>query len=76
MLGRRQLHAASKHRAIFHADPLADHIAGERTFAADIHAIAALHVARDLAHDHNFTRGNVGGDYAVASNGDTMIFER
>src|SRR6266496_317844 len=75
LLGGRQLHAATKHRAIFHADALADHVAGKCAFAADVHAVAALDVARDLAHDDDFARGNVGLHHAIAAHGYTMIFE-
>src|SRR6266550_4619021 len=75
LLSGCQLHAAAKHGAIFHADARADHITGQCAFAADVHAVAALNVASDLAHDHNFARGNVGLHNAVAADCHAMIFE-
>src|SRR5205823_12334988 len=71
----RQLHAAAEHGAIFHADARADHITGQSAFAADVHAVAALDVASDLAHDDNFARGNVRLHHAVAADGHAMIFK-
>src|ERR1700738_2651337 len=75
LLAGRQLHAATEYRAIFHADAPADDIAGKRAFAADIHAIAALDIARDLAHNDNFSCRNVGCNYAIPSHSHTVIFE-
>src|SRR5215469_10593218 len=71
----RELHATAEHGAIFYADTGADHVSGKQAFAADVHAVAALDVAGDLAHDHNFTRGNVGLDGPIAANGHAMVFE-
>ena len=44
-----------------------------RAFGADIHAIAALDVARHFAHDHNFAGLNAGVDLAIAADGDSAF---
>ena len=44
-----------------------------RAFRSDVHAIAALDVARHLAHDHNFASLDAGVHFAVAANGDAAL---
>ena len=73
MLDRAHLHAALQNGPVFNADALGDHIARQCTFAADVQTICALNVALHLAQDHNFAGADVGGDAAVASNGDAVF---
>ena len=75
LVGRVQLHTATQHVAVFDADALADHVAGESAFAADVHAIAAFDIAGDFAHDYDFTSGDIGLHDAIAAHGYAMILE-
>src|SRR5207302_178338 len=52
LLRRAHFDAALQHSAIFNADALRDHVSCQRSFAANIHTIAALQVPLHLAHDH------------------------
>ena len=73
MLDCAHLHAALQNGSILNADALGDHIARQRTFAADVQTVGALDVALHLAQDHNFAGADVGGDAAVASDGDPVL---
>ena len=73
MLDRAHLHAALQNGPVLNADALGDHIARQRAFAADVQTVGALNVALHLAQDHNFAGADVGGDAAVASNGDAVF---
>jgi hypothetical protein len=65
--------AAFQDGTIFHADANRGHVSGDRAFAADIDAVAALNVSVNLAHDHNLGGNNVGLHNAVAANGDAVV---
>src|SRR6202041_3250943 len=54
--GLANVDAALEERAIFDRDSRSDHIASQRAFAANIHAIARLAVAANLAEDNNLAR--------------------
>ena len=69
MFDGADLHAAFKNGSIFNADPLGDHIARQRTFAADVQTIGDLNVAVNLAQNYNFAGADVGGDAAIAADG-------
>ena len=58
--------------AFFDADALGDDVTVERTFAADVEAVAGRHVAADFSENDDFARGNIGRDHAVAANGDAI----
>jgi len=59
-------------RAVFNRNSRRDDIAGERTIAANIHAIASGQVAANFAEDNDLAGIDIGGDNAVASNGDAI----
>src|ERR1700722_2797649 len=59
--------AALEEGSIFDGDARGDHVAGQRTFAADVDAIARVHVSAHLAQYHYLTRHDVGRDLAVAT---------
>src|ERR1035438_2363864 len=61
-----------KERAFLDADALGDDVSVERAFTADVEAIAGCHVAANFSENDDFTRGDVGGDYAVATDGDAI----
>jgi hypothetical protein len=73
VLDRAHLDAAFQNGSIFNADALGDHVARQRAFAADIQTVGALYVALYLAQDDHFAGADVGGDAAVASNGDPVL---
>src|SRR5579863_10517083 len=70
------LDAALEHGAIFHADANRRNVALHHALAANIHAVAAFDVPGNLAHNHNFTGGNVGLHGAVASDGHSVLRQR
>src|SRR5262249_15110471 len=59
-------------RAIFNADALADHVSGQRTFIADVHAITGGQIALHFAQDHHFFGVDVRLHLSVAAYGYTM----
>src|SRR4051812_11165476 len=61
--------AALEEGAVFDADALRDHVAGERAFVADVDAVAGVQIATHFADDHDLARHHVRGDNAVASDG-------
>src|SRR5882757_3530545 len=50
-----------------------DHIASERTLAADVQTIGALHIALNLTHDDEFFSVNACCDVALSTDGDPVI---
>src|SRR5664280_2766615 len=56
LAGLADIDAALEVSAIFNADALGDDVAGERAFAAEVHAVAGGHVAADFAQHHNLAR--------------------
>jgi len=73
VLDRTHLHAALQNGSILNADALGDHVAGQCSLASDVQTVGALNVALHLAQDHNFAGADVGGDAAVASDGDAVL---
>src|SRR5450631_3276501 len=65
-----------KERSVFDAEPLGHNVAGERTFAADVHAFCDIHVATKFAHHHEFLGGNIGSHGALASDGKAVLHNR
>ena len=63
---------ALEERAVLNGDALGGDIAGERTFAADVDAIAGGDVAAHLAEHDNLAGGDVGGDLTIAAHGDAI----
>src|SRR6185312_8710956 len=63
--GLANVDAAFEERAIFDADALRHDVAGERTFVADINAVAGRQVAANLAEHNHFTGIDVRGDLAI-----------
>src|SRR5262249_38558787 len=53
--------------AVFNADPLANDVAAQRAFIADLGAVAGCHVALHFGQDHNFPGVDVGLDLAVSA---------
>src|SRR5882757_8632270 len=66
--GLANIDAALEERTIFNRDARCDHIAGQGAFAANIHAIARLAVAANLAQYNNLTRHDVCRDLTIAAN--------
>src|ERR1700722_17846626 len=62
--------AAFEEGAVFDRDAGGDDVAGERAVAANIDAVAGGKIAADFAQNHNLAGIDVGGDYAVAADGD------
>jgi hypothetical protein len=58
--------------AIFDRDALRDHVAGERSFAADIYAVTGVHITLDFAQDHDFPRRDICRNLSVAAHGDAI----
>src|SRR5436305_10641391 len=72
LAGLADVDATLEEGAIFDRDALGDHIAGQRTFVADVHTVGGGQVAADLAEDNDLARVDVGGDNAVTANGDAV----
>ena len=66
------VNATFEERAIFNRDARRNYVAGERAIAADIHAIAGGEIATHFAQHHDFSRIDIGGNYAIASYRDTV----
>jgi len=67
--------AAFEEGAVFNGDAGCDNVAGERAVTANIDAVAGSEIATDFAEHDDFTGIDVGGDYAVASDGDAVAGE-
>ncbi len=61
-----------KNDAVLDRDARCDHVAGQRAFAADVHAIARLAVAAHLAEHDDLACHDVRCDLAVAAHGHTV----
>src|SRR3954454_23203858 len=72
LAGLADIDAALEEGAIFDRDALGDYVAGQRTFVADVDAVGGGQVATDLAEDNDLARVDVGGDTAVAANGNAV----
>src|ERR1700722_14974601 len=59
--------AALEVRAIFNRNACRNDVAGERTIAANIHAVAGGQVAANFSQHHNFAGIHIGRNHAVAS---------
>src|SRR5450432_1990256 len=70
--GFADVDSAFEERAVFNRDARRDNVAGKRTVAANIYAIARGQVAANFSKHNDFAGVDVGGDYAVASNGDAV----
>jgi hypothetical protein len=57
---------------IFDTDALRYDVPGQRAFVPDINPVAGIEIATNLAEHHDFPGGDVGGNIAVAPNGDTI----
>src|SRR5436190_3530011 len=66
--GLADIDSALEERSVFNGDAGRNYVAGERTVAANIHAIACGQVAADFAEHHNLASIDVGCNYAIASN--------
>ncbi len=64
--------AALEEGAVFDGDASGDDVAGERTVAANVDAVAGGEVAADFAQDHDLTGIDVGGDNSIASDSDAV----
>src|ERR1700678_1837064 len=64
--------AALEECAVFDGDARGGYVAGERAFAADVYAVAGMHVAAHLAQHDYLARRDVGRDLAVAADGDAV----
>src|SRR5215471_886993 len=70
--GLADVDSAFEVRSVFNADALADNIAAERAFIANLGPVAGRHVAFNLAQDDDFSGVDVGLDLAVAPHGHTV----
>jgi len=73
LFGVAHFDAALQDRALFDADAVRDHVAGEYAFAAHVQSIGALDVALHLAHDDDFIGRDVGRDDSVAADRDAIV---
>ena len=64
--------AALEECAILDRDARRDHIASQRTFAADIHTIARLAVSANLAEHNDFASDDVRRNLAIAAYGNAI----
>ena len=69
------VNAAFEKRTVLDADALRRYITGQRTFTANVHSVARVDIAADLAEHHNLTRGYVRRYLAIAANGDPVAGE-
>lgn len=61
------VNAALEIGAIFNADPLRNHVAGQGAFIPDVYPVAGIDVPVDFAEDNDFAGGNVGSHLAIAT---------
>ena len=67
--------AAFEEGAVFDGDAGGDDVAGERTVAADVDAVAGGQIAADFAEDDDLAGVDVGSDYTVAADRDAIAGE-
>src|ERR1700722_8179751 len=70
--GLANVNAALEERTLLDRNSRCDHVAGERAFAANIHAIAGLAVTTNLTQHDDLARYDVRGNLAIAAHGHTI----
>ena len=69
VVGLADVDSAFEVGAILDGDASGGDVPGEGAFAADVDAVAGIHIAAHLAEDDDLAGGDVGSNLAVASDG-------